>query len=156
MADGTEALLAVLAGRQGASGVLAPQAEGETPGAGGVPIHYQVFGRGEPAVLLIPPWQIVHSRIWKLQVPYLARYGRVVTLDVRGTGRSGWPRRGYDYDTITDDIVAVLDALRIDRAAVVGHSRSGNHAVLLAHRQPARVERLVLIAPFIWLRGAPA
>src|SRR6202030_2964629 len=40
----------------------------------GVKIFYEVFGTGEPTVLLLPTWSIVHSRIWKAQVPYLARH----------------------------------------------------------------------------------
>ena len=40
----------------------------------GVRVHYEVFGSGEPTVLLLPTWSIVHSRAWKMQVPYLARH----------------------------------------------------------------------------------
>jgi hypothetical protein len=39
----------------------------------GVKIFYEVFGKGDPTVLLLPTWSIVHSRIWKIQVPYLTR-----------------------------------------------------------------------------------
>ena len=52
----------------------------------GVKIFYEVFGAGEPTVLLLPPWSIVHSRIWKAQVPFLARHCRVITFDGRGNG----------------------------------------------------------------------
>ena len=47
----------------------------------GVKVFYEVFGSGQPTVLLLPAWSIVYSRIWKLQVPYLARHYRVVTFD---------------------------------------------------------------------------
>jgi pimeloyl-ACP methyl ester carboxylesterase len=57
----------------------------------GVKVFYEVFGQGEPTVLLLPTWSIVHSRVWKLQVPCLARHYRVVTLDGRGNGRSDRP-----------------------------------------------------------------
>jgi len=57
----------------------------------GVRIFYEVFGTGGPTVLLLPPWSIVHSRIWKAQIPYLARHCRVVTFDGRGNGRSSRP-----------------------------------------------------------------
>ena len=46
---------------------------------------------GEPTVLLLPTWSIVHSRHWKMQIPYLARHCRVVTFDGRGNGRSDRP-----------------------------------------------------------------
>src|SRR5216110_199706 len=58
----------------------------------GVRIHYEVYGMGEPTVLLLPTWSLVHSRHWKMQIPYLARHCRVVTFDGRGNGRSD--RRG--------------------------------------------------------------
>ena len=51
-------------------------------------LHYEVYGSGEPTVLLLPTWSIIHSRHWKMQIPYLARHCRVVTFDGRGNGRS--------------------------------------------------------------------
>jgi hypothetical protein len=46
----------------------------------GVRIFYEVFGTGDPAVLLLPTWSIVHSGIWKMQVPYLSRHCQVITF----------------------------------------------------------------------------
>ena len=59
--------------------------------ANGVRLFYEVYGTGEPTVLLMPTWSIIHSRQWKLQIPYLARLCRVVTFDGRGNGRSDRP-----------------------------------------------------------------
>ena len=71
-----------------------------------------------------PTWSIVHSKIWKAQVPYLARHFRVVTLDGRGNGRSGRPvgAAAYVDDEYADDIVAVMDATDTDCATLVGLS----------------------------------
>jgi len=60
----------------------------------GVKVGYEVFGAGEPAVVFPPIDGIVHSRCWKAQVPYLARFFKVVTIDPRGNGRSDRPQ-GY-------------------------------------------------------------
>ena len=57
----------------------------------GTRIFWEEHGAGERTVMLIPPWQIVHSRMFKMQVPYLARYFRVLTFDPPGNGRSGRP-----------------------------------------------------------------
>ena len=57
----------------------------------GVKVFYEVFGDGEPAILLLPAWSVVHSRSWKMQVPFLARHHRVITFDGRGNGRSDRP-----------------------------------------------------------------
>ncbi len=58
----------------------------------GVGIHWERFGDGEPAILLMPTWSIIPSRHWKVQIPYLARYHRVVTFDGRGSGASDRPK----------------------------------------------------------------
>jgi pimeloyl-ACP methyl ester carboxylesterase len=63
----------------------------------GVRVHYEAYGSGERTVLLLPTWSIIHSRQWKLQIPYLARYFRVVTFDGRGNGRSDRPAEPAAY-----------------------------------------------------------
>ena len=63
----------------------------------GVKTFYEVFGDGTPTILLLPPWSILHSRLWKMQVPYLARHYRVVTFDGRGNGRSDRPAGAPPY-----------------------------------------------------------
>lgn len=57
-------------------------------GRDGVRLGFEVFGRGDTTVLLLPTWTIIHSRLWKMQVHYLARHFRVVTYDGPGNGRS--------------------------------------------------------------------
>jgi pimeloyl-ACP methyl ester carboxylesterase/predicted glycosyltransferase len=123
----------------------------------GVKTYYEVFGRGEPTVLLVPPWQLVHSRVWKSQVPYLARHYRVVTFDVRGNGRSDRPAGPEHYGSIeiVHDAIAVLDATGTDRAVVVGYSLSGWRAPLLAAEYPERVQALVLVSPVCPLEPFP-
>ena len=54
----------------------------------GVKVGYEVFGAGEPAILLLTSWAIVHARQWKAQVPYLARHFQVITVEGRGNGLS--------------------------------------------------------------------
>jgi pimeloyl-ACP methyl ester carboxylesterase/predicted glycosyltransferase len=110
----------------------------------GVTIAWEIYGDGPRTVLLIPPWQIVHSRIWKAQIPYLARHFRVVTFDPPGNGRSGRPRTGYDHDRVAAGALAVLDATGTERASLVTLSRSTWQGVILAAEHPERVERLVL------------
>ena len=60
----------------------------------GVRLYYEVYGSGEPTVFLLPTWSIIHSRHWKMQIPYLARHCRVLTFDGRGNGRSDRPESG--------------------------------------------------------------
>ena len=112
----------------------------------GVRIAYSVYGNGEPSVLLLPAWSIVHSRMWKGQIPYLARHVRVVTFDGRGNGLSDKsPSLDYSDEAFAADALAVLDATGTARATLVGLSGGARWAVLLAARYPGRVERLICI-----------
>src|SRR5262249_6772586 len=120
-----------------------PDREGVVSAAG-VPIAWEEYGAGEHTVLFIPPWQIVHSRVWKAQLPYFARHFRVVTYDPPGNGRSGRPPSGYDHDRAAADVLTVLDATATPRASLVCFSRSTWPGVILAARHPERVERLVI------------
>ena len=99
----------------------------------GVRIAYAVYGEGEPTVLLLPAWSIVHSRMWKAQVPYLARHCRVVTFDGRGNGLSDkTPALDYSDDAYAADALAVLDSTGTARATLVAvsvrHSRMATKA----------------------------
>jgi pimeloyl-ACP methyl ester carboxylesterase len=115
----------------------------------GVRIGYEVFGDGPDTVLFLPTWSIIHSRVWKAQVPYLARHLRVVTFDARGNGRSDRPTESAAYEPreISADALAVLDAVGVAEAWVVSISRGATWAVLLAAEHPERVRGTVFIAP---------
>jgi pimeloyl-ACP methyl ester carboxylesterase len=62
----------------------------------GIKIFYELFGTGETTVLLLPTWSIIHSRHWKMQIPYLARHCRIITFDARGNGGSDRPSEAAD------------------------------------------------------------
>ena len=122
----------------------------------GVRSFYEVYGEGEPTVLLMPTWSIVHSRHWKMQIPYLARHCRVVTFDGRGNGRSDRPSEpdAYREEEYAADAIAVMDATATDRAVVVSLSRGAERSLLLAANHPDRVDRMVFIAPALPLPPA--
>jgi pimeloyl-ACP methyl ester carboxylesterase/predicted glycosyltransferase len=115
----------------------------------GVRIAYEVFGQGEQTVLLLPPWSIVHSRMWKMQVPYLARHFRVITFDGRGNGRSDRPASVDQYGPrmLARDTVAVLDATGTADAVLGIHCGSAGAGVLVAAEQPDRVRGAFFFSP---------
>src|SRR3954463_16548048 len=75
---------------------------GTAKSADGVPIHYEVQGSGEPALVFVHGWAI-DSRYWDAQVPVFARTHRVVTLDLAGHGRSGRGRKEWTGATLRQD-----------------------------------------------------
>lgn len=121
-----------------------------------VRIHYEVYGEGAPTILFLPTWSIVHSRIWKMQIPYFAGHARVVTFDGRGNGRSDRPaeRSAYLASEFAADTLAVMDATATDRAFLVAESSGARWALLLAAQQPERVQGVVFIGPAVPL-GTP-
>jgi len=115
----------------------------------GIRIFYEVYGEGEPTVLLLPTWSIIHSRHWKMQIPYLARHCRVLTFDGRGNGRSDRPaeEEAYEEGEFAADALAVMDATATDRAAIVSFSLGSQRALILAAEHPERVAGAVFIDP---------
>jgi pimeloyl-ACP methyl ester carboxylesterase/predicted glycosyltransferase len=113
----------------------------------GVRVFYEVYGEGEPTILLLPTWSIIHSRHWKAQIHYLARHARVVTFDGRGNGRSDRPAEveAYAEREFAADALAVMDATGTERAVLVGLSAGVLWGVLLAAQHPERVEGAVFI-----------
>jgi pimeloyl-ACP methyl ester carboxylesterase len=115
----------------------------------GVRIAWQSFGHGESAVLVVPTWNFVDSRVSARLVPDLSPWFRVITFDPRGAGRSDRPTTGYRLDDHVADAVAVLQAAGVARASLVAGSSGANTAALLAARSPYQVQRLVLIGAAI-------
>jgi pimeloyl-ACP methyl ester carboxylesterase/predicted glycosyltransferase len=123
-----------------------PDASGYTE-RDGVCVFWERYGDGDSTVLLLPPWSIVHSRVWKMQIPYLARHCRVVTFDPRGNGRSDRPEdpAAYDESEFACDAADVLAATAPGPAFVAGFSLGAQRALLLAAERPELVRGLVLI-----------
>ncbi|MGI8606567.1 MAG: alpha/beta fold hydrolase [Gaiellaceae bacterium] len=115
----------------------------------GVNLYYEVYGSGEPTVFLLPTWSIIHSRHWKMQIPYLARHCRVLTFDGRGNGRSDRPAEGYDEGEFAADALAVMDATETGCAVLVSLSLGAQRALLLAAEHPERIVGAVFIAPSV-------
>jgi pimeloyl-ACP methyl ester carboxylesterase/predicted glycosyltransferase len=123
----------------------------------GIRLFYEVYGSGEPTILLLPTWSISHSRVWKMQIPYLARHFRVLTFDPRGNGKSDRPSdpQAYLEREFAADALAVMDATATERAVLVSLSRGAERSLLLGADHPERVEGMVFIAPALPLPPVP-
>ncbi len=110
----------------------------------GLQFHYREFSkRGTPLILL--HGLASQSHIFDLLAPKLAPSFRVIAFDQRGHGESGKPDNGYDFKNVCADLVALLDALKIKRAILAGHSWGGNVALYFAAHFPERARGIVLI-----------
>mgnify|MGYP001210717309 CR=1 FL=1 len=114
---------------------------------GGGRLFYRREGRGEP-LLLVHGFGLDH-RVWAPQWPALAAAFDVISVDLRGFGRSSLP--GAAPYAHHEDLHALLDALGVERTHLIGHSLGGGIAASFAVAYPQRAGRLVLSAPL--LRG---
>jgi pimeloyl-ACP methyl ester carboxylesterase len=109
-----------------------------------VSIHYAVTGQGPPVILL--HGGLANLDYWGLQVPALTPHHTVILMDSRGHGRSTRDDRPFGYDLMADDVVGLLDGLRIPHADVVGWSDGAIIGLDLAMRHPDRVGRIFAFA----------
>lgn len=117
----------------------------------GVKIHYAISGHGSPVVLL--HGGLSNSDYWGNQVKALAAKHTVITLDSRGHGRSSRDAQPFGYDLMSDDVVAVLDTLKIPRADIVGWSDGAIIGLDLAIRYPQRTGKVFAFAPNTVISG---
>lgn len=110
-----------------------------------VEVHHVVTGPEDAPVVLLSNSLGSTYEMWDPQADALAERFRVVRYDTRGHGRSPVPPGPYAIDDLVDDVVALLDRLEVQRAHVVGLSLGGMTALRLAAREPARVDRLVVL-----------
>lgn len=105
-------------------------------------LFYEDVGNGHP-IFFIPGFGGVGS-FWRSQVEFFKRRFRIITIDQRGAGASARNQQEYSLAQMTDDVLTVADAAKIDTAVFVGHSTGGAIAQALAVRVPDRVTGMLL------------
>ena len=118
-----------------------------------VDLYYEVQGTGKP-VVLIHGWPL-SGRAWEAQLPALVEAGyQVITYDRRGFGQSSKPWNGYDYDTLAQDLKALMDELDLTDATIVGFSMGGGEvARYLGNFGSERISKAVLasaVPPYLF------
>src|SRR2546429_6509506 len=122
---------------------------GATPVArvNGIELGYQILGTGSPLVLLHGGFGSVE--MFGPNVELLANGRRVIGVDLQSHGRSPTADRPMRFETMADDIAALINELELERAAIMGFSLGGGVALRTAIQHPELVERLILVsAPF--------
>ncbi len=114
-----------------------------------VHLYVKDYGNGNP-VILIHGWPL-SNEMWEYQIENLVANGyRVITYDRRGFGKSCQPWNGYDFDTLTDDLKAIIDQLELTNITLVGFSMGGGEVVRYFSRHGGQnVSKAVLISSII-------
>ncbi|MDX6652477.1 MAG: hypothetical protein QOJ38_1258 [Solirubrobacterales bacterium] len=121
----------------------------------GFSMHVAEAGSGDPLILL-HGWP-QHWYMWRQVIPTLAERFRLICPDLRGFGWSATPGHGYDPPTFAKDTIALLDALEIERAGIVGHDWGGYAALIAGTIAPERFSGIVSCnVPHLWPRITPA
>jgi non-heme chloroperoxidase len=109
-------------------------------------LFFRDWGQGQP-VVFCAGW-VLSSDMWRSQMLALTDAGlRCVAYDRRGQGRSDDPGRGYDYDTLSDDLDTLLTSLDLEDVCLVAHSMAGGEVIRYLTRHGAdRVSRAVLLS----------
>jgi pimeloyl-ACP methyl ester carboxylesterase/predicted glycosyltransferase len=115
----------------------------------GQQLFYEIYGEGAQTIFLLPTWSLVHARFWKMQIHYLARHFRVLTMDGLGNGRSDRCRdpRRYAPSEFARDCLAVMDASGTERAVMASLSTGAQYQLELARLAPERVLGAVFLGP---------
>ena len=112
----------------------------------GVGLHYEIYGDAPDTMVFVPPWSIVHSRVYKAQLPWFSERFRCITYDPRGNGKSGRPEEAaaYSLDSHVADLLAVMDATQAGKAILVGLSFGGHLSCIVAAHHPERVRAAII------------
>jgi len=112
--------------------------------ADGTPINVEIEGKADAPVLVLSNSLGTNLHMWDEQAKALAKHFRVVRYDQRGHGKSGVPDGVYSIERLSRDVLAILDALEIQRAHFCGLSMGGMTGMWLGCHAPERLDKLVL------------
>ncbi len=109
-----------------------------------VKIHYKIYGTGSDVLFLLHGSMECMTE-WDKQIPEFSKRYRVVALDNRGHGKSTFTDRKLDYFLLSEDVLGLMNVLKIDSAHIVGFGDGGIIGLYLAIDHPERVRKLVAI-----------
>ncbi len=112
----------------------------------GVNLYYQFQGPEDGELLILNNGVFMNTASWVFQLPDLSRRYRVLTYDMRGQGQSDHPESEYSLSLHAEDLVALMDALKLDKAHLVGTSYGGELNLVMGIHHPERCQTLTIIA----------
>src|SRR5499433_319540 len=112
---------------------------------GGLKMYYEIHGSGEPVVLLHGAFMAITDD-WNDWIGELSKTRKVIAVEMQGHGRTADIKRDITYENLSDDVAALMDYLKIERADVMGYSLGGGVAFECAIRHPEKVRKVVVIS----------
>jgi pimeloyl-ACP methyl ester carboxylesterase len=117
------------------------EAEGQTANINGIDIYYEVYGEGDPVVLI--HGGLSNGDHFNNIIPALAEQYQVIVMDSRGHGRSSFDETPISYEVMANDVLGLMDHLGLDKASIVGWSDGGIIGLEIAIHNPERLNRVV-------------
>ena len=116
----------------------------------GLRMYYEIHGSssGEPLVLLHGSFMTITNN-WTGWIGEFSKTRKVIAVEMQGHGRTADIDRDFSYESLADDIAAMLDYLEIERADVLGYSLGGGVAIQVAIRHPEKVRKVVSVSAVI-------
>lgn len=116
-------------------------------------IYFQVFGEDHRPVIMFIHGNREDWHAFDKQIRPFSKLYRIVTIDSRGHGRSSFGMRPLTIELMADDVIAVMDELKIEQANIIGFSDGGNIAIQIALQHPERIKKLVLAGANLYPTG---
>ena len=109
----------------------------------GIKMYYEVHGAGKPVVLVHGAFNTINTAFGQL-IPALSKNHQVIALELQGHGRTQDIERPFSFESMADDVAALLKFLKLDSADIFGYSMGGGVAQQVAIRHPEIVRRLII------------
>lgn len=117
------------------------EAKGQTAKVNGIDLYYEVYGAGNPVILL--HGGLANGTYYRNQIPVLAANYQVIVVDSRGHGRSTFDQQPISYELMASDVLGLMDQLGLKKASIVGWSDGGIIGLELAIHHPDRLNKVV-------------
>lgn len=137
-------VMLLLIGAMPTAALAAKDGESKYATLNGAKVHYQSYGQGSDAFVLVHGWSCDLGH-WKYQIPDLAKRGRVIALDLPGHGQSDKPQIAYTMDHFAAAIEAVMKDAKVERAIVLGHSMGTPVARQFYRKYPQKTLAIVIV-----------
>ncbi|HEU4860338.1 MAG TPA: alpha/beta hydrolase [Chitinophagaceae bacterium] len=119
------------------------QAKGDYAQVNGLKMYYEVHGSGQPLVLLHGAFNTINMAFAEI-IPELSKTRKIIAVELQGHGRTTDIDRPFSFESMADDVAALLKYIKIDSADIFGYSMGGGVAQQIAIRHPLAVRRLII------------